>query len=331
MKPTHLKTFLSAAITAKRPVLIKGAPGIGKSDIVAQAAEAAGAELILSHPVVSDPTDYKGLPGIVDARAEFLPFGELRKAIEATGPTVFFLDDLGQAPAAVQAACMQLLLARRVNGHMVSDDVTFIAATNRREDRAGVQGMLEPVKSRFAAIVELTVDLDDWVSWALSHELPIELISFIRFRPGLLHDFKASSDMINTPSPRTVANVGHLMAMNLPKELEFETFTGAAGEGFAGEFMAFLKIFRELPNPDHIMMDPEKAKVPTDPATLYALCGALSRKASVNTMGRLITFFNRMPPEFNVLAVKDCVVPNPELCQTEAYVKWVTDHKDILI
>ncbi len=43
---------------------------------------------------------------------------------------VCLLDDLGQAPPAVQAAAMQLLLARRVNGHAVSDHVTFLAATN---------------------------------------------------------------------------------------------------------------------------------------------------------------------------------------------------------
>ena len=330
MKPSDLKTVLSACIQSRRPVMIKGAPGIGKSDIVAQAAEFAGAELIISHPVVSDPTDYKGLPGIVDGAAEFLPFGELRKAVEATSPTVFFLDDLGQAPPSVQAACMQLLLARRVNGHMVSDQVTFIAATNRREDRAGVQGMLEPVKSRFASILELTVDLDEWVQWALP-KLPIELISFIRYRPGLLHDFKASSDMINTPSPRTVANVGYLMGAGIPSHLEYEVYAGSAGEGFAAEFCGFLKIFRDLPDPDVILMNPEKAEVPKDPATLYALCGALSRKASDTTIDRLVKYFNRLPTEFNVLAMRDSIAQDKQIANTTACINWFTTHKDILI
>ena len=66
-----------------------------------------------------------------------------------------FLDDLGQAPMSVQAAAMQLILARRINGFKISDKVIFMAATNRREDKAGVTGILEPVKSRFAWIVEL--------------------------------------------------------------------------------------------------------------------------------------------------------------------------------
>lgn len=331
MKPTELKTVLAACIAAKRPVLIKGAPGIGKSDIVSQAAEEAGAELIISHPVVSDPTDYKGLPGIVNNQAEFLPFGELRKAIEATKPTVFFLDDLGQAPAAVQAACMQLLLARRINGHKVSDHVTFVAATNRREDRAGVTGMLEPVKSRFATILELSVDVDDWVAWALENNLPIELIAFIRFRPNLLHDFKASSDLVNSPCPRTVANIAYLMQAGIPKHLEFEVFTGTAGEAFSAEFIGFLKIFRELPNPDSILMDPNNAKVPTDPAVLYALCGALARRASDQNIDRVLTYFQRMPAEFNVLGVRDLTKINPELQNTSAYIRWISKNNGVLI
>ena len=57
--------------------------------------------------------------------AYFLPYGELHEILHAQEETIFFLDDLGQATPAVQAACMQLILARRINGHIVSDKVTF--------------------------------------------------------------------------------------------------------------------------------------------------------------------------------------------------------------
>src|SRR5712664_2410056 len=97
MRPTELLTLLAQTIAARIPVLITGAPGIGKSDLVAQAASDAGADLILSHPAVADPTDAKGLPWVVDGAATFLPFGELQRALAADKPTVWFLDDLGQA------------------------------------------------------------------------------------------------------------------------------------------------------------------------------------------------------------------------------------------
>lgn len=211
MRAKNLSEFLEFSIQNHFPVLIKGKPGIGKSDIVAQACNKLDVDLIISHPVVSDPTDFKGLPFPgEDGIAHFLPFGDLHSLVTATKETVFFLDDLGQAPASVQAACMQLLLARRINGHKVSDNVTFIAATNRREDRAAVNGLLEPVKSRFASIVELEVNTDDWIQWALNNNMPTELISFIQFRPELLDNFEPSKDIINSPMPRTVAYVGKM-------------------------------------------------------------------------------------------------------------------------
>lgn len=331
MKPSALKNLLEKTISARRPVLIKGAPGIGKTDVVTQACESAGANLIISHPVVSDPIDYKGMPFVVDGRADFIPFGDLRQLVEADKLTVYFLDDLGQAPPTVQAAAMQLILGRRINGHKVSDQVCFVAATNRKQDKAGVTGILEPVKSRFATIIELTPDLEDWVSWALNAGLPTELIAFIRFRPGLLHDFQPSADITNSPCPRTVANVGALMDLGLSPELEYEAYAGAAGEGFAAELLGFLRIFRKLPNPDSVLLNPEQADVPTDAATLYALCGALARKASENTMDRLVRYTLRLPAEFQVLLIRDSMHNDGQVVNTRAFIDWSSKNADVLI
>lgn len=333
MKPSQLIMFLKNTITHRLPVLITGEPGIGKTDCVYQAAK--GTDLIVSHPVVSDPTDYKGLPFAISngksKKAEFLPFGELKALIDAKKPTIFFMDDLGQAPPSVQAAAMQLILARRINGHKVSDQVTFIAATNRKSDRAGVKGILEPVKSRFATIVRLDVDVDDWIRWAITEGLPTELIAFIKFRPNLLSAFRPTPDITNTPSPRTAHNVGKLMGMGIPREIEYEVVSGAAGEGFAAEFTGFLRIFRNLPDPDAILLSPSSGEVPTDPATLFALCGALSRKASETNFGRIAEYANRLPDEFNVMLIRDCVQITPEIQNTRAYIEWGAKHQDVLI
>ena len=248
MRPKLLKEAILFSIEHNLPGLIKGAPGIGKSDIVAQACKEAGAELIISHPVVSDPTDYKGLPypNPNGKEANFLPFGELNKLIKADKKTVFMLDDLGQAPMAVQASAMQLILARRINGHKVSDHIVFLAATNRREDKAGITGILEPVKSRFAWIVELEPALDDWIEWAVMNDMPHHLVSFIKWKPNFLLDFNPTSDIINSPSPRTIAHAGKILNGNPPKRILTELIEGAAGSGFAVEFMTFIDIYTSL-------------------------------------------------------------------------------------
>ncbi len=329
MRAKELTALLATTIEAKLPVLIKGAPGIGKSDIVGQAAAAANATLLISHPVVSDPTDFKGLPGIVKGKAEFLPFGDLRQMVEADGPTVAFLDDLGQAPAVVQAAAMQLILARRVNGFEVSPHVVFIAATNRREDRAGVTGILEPVKSRFATIVELTVQVDDWCEWAMANGVPTELIAFVRFRPSLLMDAGTpTNDIVNRPSPRTVTYAGKLYSAGVRS---IEALAGAVGQGFATEFIAFLRVWESLPSIDAVLMDPDSAQVPTEPAALYAVATALATRVSKDNAPRVLKYAMRLPEEFGVLTIRDSLRTCPAAAKTRAFIEWATTHQDVLL
>ncbi|GEP94489.1 AAA family ATPase [Chitinophaga cymbidii] len=323
MKPKDLSEYLQFAIRNNFPVLITGKPGIGKSDIATQAAIAAEAELIISHPVVSDPTDYKGLPfPTKNGTADFLPYGELHQIITAQKKTVFFLDDLGQAPASVQAACMQLLLARQINGHQISDQVTFIAATNRREDKAAVSGLLEPVKSRFAAIVELEVDTDDWVKWALAHHMPTELIAFVRFRPELLDNFEPTKEIRNSPTPRTIAFVGKQITAGLPEKFEFEAFKGAAGEAFAIEYRAFLKLYRQLPSLEEIVLNPTGAPVPTEPGALFAISSALAHKMTDQNIDAICMYLDRLPVENSVSCMKDAVTRNSSICNNRAFIEW---------
>ena len=316
LKASQATEFLFRYIKEKIPVMLTGAPGVGKSSIVEAAAKAAGFDLILSHPVVSDPTDAKGLPwpSKDGESASFLPFGELVQAIKATKPMVWFLDDLGQASPAVQASYMQLLLARQVNGHKLPDCVTFIAATNRRTDRAGVSGILTPVLSRFGAIIGIEANVDDWTAWALNVGVPAELVSFIRFRPNLLHVFdpQKANDMENFPCPRTWVYVGKAMQMRLPSDLEFAAFAGAVGEGAAIELRGFLSMLRSnLPNIDGILLDPDNASIPTRPDMLWAVTTALAKKVTALNCGRIFRYAERLfesgSSEFAVLMIKDVI------------------------
>lgn len=338
MRARDLASFLTAAITARRPVLVTGAPGIGKSDLVAQAAAAAAADVILSHPAVSDPTDAKGLPWInrADAtEATFLPFGELARAMKATTATVWFLDDLGQATPAVQASFMQLLLARRVNGHVLPDCVTFVAATNRRTDRAGVTGILEPVKSRFTSIVELEAHIDDWSTWALANGIPAELVAFLRFRPELLSSFNPSADLTNSPSPRTWSNAAAILSMDLPVHVRSEALAGAVGQGAAVELLAFLSMFRQLPSIDAILIDPDAASIPSDPSALYATVTALAARATDVAAARVLRYAERLADssrgDFGGLLVRDTLRRFPAVQSTPEFIRLVSGELGSLI
>ena len=327
VSPKQLLELLAAMIHARLPLLITGAPGIGKSDIIAQATQSSGADLIISHPAVSDPTDFKGLPwpNTDGLSANFIPFGEFNHALKATTPTVWFFDDLGQASPAVQAACMQLFLARRVNGHVLPDCVTFLAATNRRIDRAGVSGILEPVKSRFACIVELEPNIDDWSIWAYGHGVSPALIAFLRYRPELLCKFEATADLTNSPVPRTWAHLAKLETLNLAPVVESAAFSGAVGEGPALEYQAFRSMAKSLVNLDAILLNPDKVTIPSKPNELYATCVGLASRANEQNFSRIATYATRLYTEgnhgeFAVLLTRDSIQHDEKIQFTHAFV-----------
>lgn len=336
MNPKQLERFLSFAVGIGKPILVKGSPGIGKTDIIQKVAKGLKMDLVLTHPVVNEPIDYKGLPAY-DSKtkeADFVPIGDLRKIVKAKKPTLCFLDDLGQAPPSVQAACMQLLLARSVGEQVVSDKVIFIAATNRKEDKAGVMGILEPVKSRFLSIVELTVDNDQWIEWAYGNDIPAELIHFINFRPGMLNDPQPTSDIVNTPSPRTVAHAGMTMAGGCPEDLLFEAIEGSAGRGFASELIGFLKVYQNLPDIDLALKHPDQVQIPrssNDPATLYAFCGAVAEKVNDKNVVNFFELVNRIEPDYSVMAVKMAGSRDQNLKKTDPFITWISTNSHVFV
>ncbi len=336
VKPSELETLLTFAIQAREPVLISGAPGLGKSQISRRAIKKANARMILSHPAVSDPTKVEGLPFLVNNQATFLPFGDLREALTATSLTAWVLEDLGQATAAVQASYMQLLLDRRVNDHMLPDWVTFIACTNRRVDRAGVTGILEPVKSRFATIVELVVDVDEWCMWALTDgNMPAELVAFIRFRRELLSAHKPTADIVNSPMPRTWEAAGRWMQRGMPDVILRKAIAGSVGVAAATELTGFLALYKQIPSIDGILIDPDTARIATEPHTLYAVVTGVGARVTVQNFGRIVRYAQRLADaghgEFATLLVMDCVRKEPAVKETVDFTKLMTSDLGQLI
>lgn len=333
VRPKQLEELLEKCIAAGHPVAIKGKPGVGKTDIVQQTATRLDADIVVSHPAVEDPTDAKGMPwpDAESGQAHFLPFGNLSRVLNAKKPTIWFVDDFGQATAATQSAYMQWLHGGRLGEHQMPDNVTMVIATNRRTDRANVSGVLEPVKSRFVTLVELEPNLDDWTEWALNQDfIPTELVAFLRFRAELLCDFQPTADLTNSPVPRTWANAARVMNLKLSPELNAAALGGAVGEGAASELLGFLNLYRELPDIGDMLDDPENAMLPgvDQPNLLYAIVTAMGARSSKKTFGAISRYAERLTDnaaaEFATLLVRDAVRKDDSVTQTDDFVRLMT-------
>ena len=324
MKAAAIASALRTLVAARQPVFVWGGPGIGKSAVVRQLAADLAIPLQDVRAVLLDPVDLRGLPFLgTDGRSkwatpEFLP---------QEGSGILFLDELNAAPAMVQAGCYQLVLDRKLGEYTLPKDWAIIAAGNRDSDRAVTTRMPTPLRNRFVHL-EFEVDLQEWSKWAIQSGVRAEVIAFLRFRQELLSAFDRDANAF--PSPRSWEFVSRILDSTPDPSIEHELFAGAVGTGAATEFSAFLRMFRELPNIDAILMNPLKEPVPENAAAQYAVASALARCASDMNLDRVCLYLDRMPTEFSVLCVRDASLRQPGIRHTASYTKWAIENHHVL-
>lgn len=270
MNPTQLEHLLSTLVKKHllQSVMIWGAPGIGKSHTVAAVAETAKIELIDLRISQLAPTDLRGLP-VADHEArtsrwyppEFLP---------RSGSGILFLDELNMAPPAIQGIAQQLVLDRKVGSYTLPEGWHVWAAGNRSEDGASVFSMPSALQNRF---IHVTVEphFESFRSWALQNGIDEKIVAFLAWRPELLHKRDPKSPAWPSPRAWVAANALHLA--DLP-------MNPAIGDGPAGEYRAYLKVYDTLPDFDTILAGNTKGiPFPKEPSARYAAAIGIAIRA----------------------------------------------------
>src|SRR3954465_5016278 len=154
---------LIRCLAHEQSVLLLSPPGVGKSDVVRQAAAAAGLECKSLLGTQIAPEDVSGVPRIVGERSVFCP----PRVLLPENPSRFclFLDELPACAPDVQKAFYSLLLERRIGEHALPPGTWVVAAGNRLQDRALVRAMSSALVNR-VTILHLRVDTAEWLAWA---------------------------------------------------------------------------------------------------------------------------------------------------------------------
>ncbi|MVM31262.1 AAA domain-containing protein [Spirosoma sp. HMF4905] len=189
--------LLIKAMAHKESLLLLSPPGVGKSDVIRQAAEEEGLPLRSLLGTQIAPEDVSGIPQIVNGRSVFCPPRILLP--EEPEPFCLFLDELPAAAPDVQKALYALLLERRLGEHQLPKGTWVVAAGNRQQDRALVRQISSALINR-TFVVQIRVDLKEWMIWAQQHGIRKEIISFINFFPdALIRDVSAEPVPFSTP------------------------------------------------------------------------------------------------------------------------------------
>lgn len=292
---TTTSTALGIAVAARVPVLLWGAPGTGKSSVVRSLAEVMGwpCEVVIAS--IREPSDFAGLPVVVDGGVRFAP-PTWATALAEAGRGVLFLDEISTAPPAVQAALLRVVLERTVGDLQLPDDVVVVAAANPPDQAADGWDLSAPLANRFCHL--------DWVTDAATvaegftagfappavpdlgplggpearvlAKARAEISTFLLLRRSVVVAPPADRAGAGRawPSPRTWELAADLLAasrvVDAAPEVRTALISGCVGPGPGIEFLAWLADL-DLPDPELVLADPTGFELPGRGDRAYAV------------------------------------------------------------
>lgn len=349
LSPAQAEIAIMTCLDQNQPVFLDGGPGVGKSELYAQIADNLFAKkygytrdhFTLLDPdgnptknrpyfrdiraALHDPVDFTGLPHLdKNGKMSFAASSLFPHDPDSEG--LLFFDEANRAPVLTQNALFQIVLDRRSGEYELPKGYKVIAAGNRESDGGGVMRMPQALANRFIHI-HLEPNADDWCKWAVQSNINPMLIAFMRYRPELLYQFSQNEHAF--PTPRSWSFVNNIIDKT-SQDIQGALIQGAVGHGAAVEFEAFMRTFRNLPNIDMIMLNPQSAVVPEDIAQLYAISAALASRARPDNFEAIMQYLDRVPIEYAVFSIKDATLRDPMLCTERAFAEWTTNHSDVI-
>jgi MoxR-like ATPase len=217
--PTALE-ILKIACRARKPVLLEGETGIGKSDLCVELARELGIGLVVLDLTLLEPTDLIGLPREREGKTTYAP----PQILPAKGTQgVLVLEEWNRAETPMRQSSMQLLTTRRLHEYVLPDGWSLIATINPEDGDYQVTSLDPAMRSRFLQ-VRLKADYRSWLDWAAEQGLDPAVLKLARDDARVLESvpprtWKYVSDVLleTTPADRARADVMQgLLAGYLP-------------------------------------------------------------------------------------------------------------------
>ena len=168
------KSFLQCAphvIAVRKPILIRGRHGVGKSEVVYQIAKSMERPVVERRASQMTEGDLLGMPSpeMVEINGEqasqFRPFSWFIQA--CTEPVVLFLDEVDRATTEVRQGIFELTDSRKLAGWSLHPDTIVIAAVNGGDhgDQYQVNEM-DPAELDRYTVFDVEPTVEDWLDWA---------------------------------------------------------------------------------------------------------------------------------------------------------------------
>ena len=151
-------------IDVRKPVLLRGRHGVGKSQVVYQIAEDLELRVVERRASQMTEGDLVGLPSISGNSTTFNPPDWFKEACGE--PVCLFLDEVDRATPEVRQGIFELTDSRKLNGHHLHPDTIVFAAINGGEHGAMYQvGDMDPAELDRWTVFDVEPSVEDWLTW----------------------------------------------------------------------------------------------------------------------------------------------------------------------
>jgi hypothetical protein len=266
MNIKQTQVVVSKALTAKLTPIVWGRHGIGKSQVIAQLAQAKAKEQAIQFTRNPNEFDDKHY-GFVDLRLGQTEVGDLiglpdkvdengsKKTIwlkpewfpsHPKSRGIIFLDELNRARLDVLQAVFQLVWDRRLATHVLPEGWGLVVACNPAGADYFVNEIDPALMDRFVHI-KLNPETKEWVEWAKnSNHVMSGITDFIEKYPDMLGTGGVECNIDVKPSPRSWEVLSYMLD-GLDQELWLETSMGIIGNEASIPFLDSLKKNIEKP------------------------------------------------------------------------------------
>jgi midasin (ATPase involved in ribosome maturation) len=162
------KTFIKVTpyVTAvRKPVLVRGRHGVGKSQVVYQLAKGLGLPVVERRASQMTEGDLLGLPSTDGNVTSWNPPEWYKTA--CTHAVVLFLDEVDRATSEVRQGIFELTDSRKLAGFTLHQDTLIFAAVNGGEHGEQYQvGEMDPAELDRWTVFDVEPTTEDWLEWA---------------------------------------------------------------------------------------------------------------------------------------------------------------------
>ena len=247
-------------VIRQRPILLLGAPGIGKTQIMEQIARECGIGLVAYTITHHTRQSAIGLPfiskmefgGEVKAVTEYTMseiVASIYEKMKKTGlkEGILFIDEINCVSETLAPAMLQFLQCKTFGNHPIPEGWIIVAAGNPPEYNKSVRDFdvvtLDRVKK-----IEVEPDYEVFREYAVQAQIHPAILSYLDARPASFYQMETTVDGRRFATPRGWEDLSRLLEVyeKLGKTVDKEVVRQyIQHDRIAGEFANYLELYRK--------------------------------------------------------------------------------------